>query len=311
VTQARSPGTPPPDLDRVVADACEHVGIRPGRPRLLRHFGNAVYLIEDAGAVARVGYGQGVVERARTAVTIAAWLADRGFPATEPFHLLTEPEDPVVSPIDDVAVTFWRYYPQPCNAPEHDLGTLGRIARDLHSIDTTPPIALQRYEPLRSVAQATRDALAVGFPDGTGLQWLAHRIDELREQFNTLDFPLEPGLIHGDLYVGNLLWQRGSPPVVLGDWDSVRIGPREIDLAPTYTAIRFGLDTEAVDRFADEYGYDLRRWSGYPTLRAMREVSTLTALVRLAPTSPTSASELAYRLETLQRNDTNATWNRQ
>lgn len=311
MTQSRSSGAPPPDLDRVVVDACEHVGIRPGRPRLLRHFGNAVYLLEGAEAVARIGYGQGVVERARIGVTIAAWLADLGFPATEPLHLPTEPEDPVVSPVADVAVTFWRYYPQPNNAPEHDLGTLGTIARDLHSIKATPPIALEQYEPLRSVTQATREALATTSTDATGLEWLARRIDELRDQFKALHFPLKPGLIHGDLYAGNLLWVRGSPPVVLGDWDSVRVGPREIDLAPTCTAIRFGLRTEAVDRFAEAYGYDLRGWSGYHTLRAIREVSTLTALVRLAPTNPSSADELAYRLETLQRNDTQAIWNRQ
>lgn len=310
MTQPRSPGTPPPDLDQVVVDACKHVGIRPGRLRLLRHFANAVYLLEEAGAVARVGYGQGVVERAQIGVTIAAWLAELGFPATQPLHLPTEPENPVVSPVPDVSITFWRYYPQPSKPHDHDLATLGTIAHDLHSIQTTRPTALPRYEPLRSVAQATREALAAQRPDVAGLQWLADRIDDLREQFNALDFALEPGLIHGDLYAGNLLWRHGSPPVVLGDWDSVRIGPREIDLAPTYTATRFGLSTEAVDRFADAYGYDLRRWNGYPTLRAMREVSTLTALIRLAPTSAAAAAELAYRLETLRR-DTQARWNRQ
>lgn len=116
MTQARSADTPPPDLDRVVVAACEHVGIRPGRPRLLRHFGNAVYLIEDAEAVTRVGYGRGDAQ-ARIGVTVAAWLADLGFPVTEPLHLPTEPNNPVVSPVDDVAVTFWRYYLQPSSAP--------------------------------------------------------------------------------------------------------------------------------------------------------------------------------------------------
>jgi aminoglycoside phosphotransferase (APT) family kinase protein len=311
VTRARSHGDPPEDLDQIVVDACRQVGIPARRRRLLRHFANAVYLIEDAGVVARVGYGVGVLDRARTAVIVARWLVDQDFPATEPADLSTEDGSPVVTPVDGVAVTFWRYYPQPHDAAEHDLRALGELAQGLHNIDSLPPTRLRRFEPLRSVAQATQDALTAGALDPTGLRWLTHRIDDLREQYTTLDFPLGVGLIHGDLYVGNLLRRQGSHPVVLGDWDSVAIGPREVDLVPTYTATRFGLGTAMVDRFADGYGYDLRDWRGYSTLRAIREISTLTALVRLAPTSSRSADELAYRLQTLRQGNGHAIWNRQ
>src|SRR5262249_35320626 len=112
----------------------------------------------------------------------------------------------------------------------------------------------------------------------------------------------------GDMYAGNLLWRGDDRHVVLGDWDSACLGPREIDLAPTFTAIRFGLDVFSVDRFAVEYGYDLRAWSGYPTLRAIREVSTLTALVRLAPNTPALARELRHRLDTLMHENVDALW---
>jgi len=113
------------------------------------------------------------------------------------------------------------------------------------------------------------------------------------------------------MYTGNLLWSGDDHSVVLGDWDSVCFGPREIDLAPTFTATRFGLDVASVDRFAAEYGYDLRAWSGYSTLRAIRELSTLTALVRLAPNKPASARELQHRLDTLRQGDATALWTRQ
>src|SRR2546421_12084597 len=74
---------PPADLDQIVADACRQVGFPARRTSLLRHFANAVYLIEDVPVVARVAYGQGAVERSRTAVAIADWLAQARFPATE------------------------------------------------------------------------------------------------------------------------------------------------------------------------------------------------------------------------------------
>src|SRR5262249_27719138 len=209
----------------------------------------------------------------------------------------------------EVAVTFWRYYPQPPQPPDWDLAVLGRIARRLHDLTSAPPVALPRFEPLRSIRQTARNALAAGsFYEGNR-EWLSRRIDSLQQEYDSLQFPLGTGLIHGDLYTGNLL-RAADGSAVLGDWDSVCIGPREIDLAPTFTPTRFGLEVASVDRFATAYGYDLRGWSGYWTLRAIREVSTLTALVRLAPTDGASADELRHRLTTLQHNDSAATWNR-
>jgi hypothetical protein len=38
---------PPPDLDRIVAEASRRAGVQAGRFRLLRHFATAVYLVED------------------------------------------------------------------------------------------------------------------------------------------------------------------------------------------------------------------------------------------------------------------------
>ena len=303
---------PPQDLDRIVMEACDQAGVRTGRLRLLRHFANAVYLIEDEPIVARVAYGRGVVGRSRTAVTIARWLAAQGFPATEPVMPPSGADQPiVVEASSEVAVTFWRYYPQPPNQRLPDLRALGTVARVLHALDAPPPIPLPDYQPLRSIATAVQDAEVVGGIDGSSLEWLDRRIGELRQEYAALEFPLGVGLIHADVYVGNLLWSGDSRDVVLGDWDSVCLGPREVDLAPTFTATRFGLDPAALDQFIRSYGYDLRTWAGYPTLRAMRELSTLTALVRLTPVDPSSAQELQHRLDTLQRGDSAALWTRQ
>lgn len=305
-----SPGGPPTDLDQVVVRACQQAGIPAMHPRLLRHYANAVYLIEDAPLVARVAYGTGSVERARTAIAVTGWLVGEGFPATEPAVLACGDHPVIFAAPGEVAATFWRYYPQPSEPPDWDLDVLGRIARRLHDLASVPPVPLPSFRPMRSIRRAVRDALAAGSFDKRSLQWLDSRIDELRDEYDGLDFPLGVGLIHGDLYTGNLMSADAGPGAVLGDWDSVCIGPREIDLAPTFTATRFGLEAESVNRFARAYGYDLRAWPGYATLRAIREVSTLTALVRLAPTDRASADELRHRLKTLQHNDSATTWNR-
>jgi aminoglycoside phosphotransferase (APT) family kinase protein len=306
---ARSSVGPPADLDELVARACRQVGIPIGRQRLLRHYGNAVYLIEDAQIVARVAYGAGSVDRARTAVAVTQWLTSEGFPATEPTAVAIGDQPVIFAGPGEVAVTFWRYYPQPPQDHGWDLAVLGHTARRLHDFTSAPPIPLPTFTPLRSIRQTVRNALAAGHGQEDELRWLSHRVDSLLQQWESLEFPLATGLIHGDMYSGNLL--RGvDGSAVLGDWDSVCVGPREIDLAPTFSAARFGLETASIDRFAIAYGYDLRGWPGYWTLRAIREVSTLTALVRLAPIQESSATELRHRLRTLRSNDSATTWNR-
>jgi Ser/Thr protein kinase RdoA (MazF antagonist) len=318
VTSDRVPTTgPPPDLDQIVVDACRQVGIAARRPRLLRHFANAVYLVEEVPVVVRVAYDQRAVARSRTAVSVTDWLAGIHFPVSEPVRLSGR-QPTLVEARPGVAVSFWRYYPQPADGRQHDLRTLGEIAHRLHNLSADPPIPLDTYQPLRSIAQAVSDASLTGALDDRTVGWFTDRIDQLLHEYHALDFPLGVGLIHADMYAGNLLWNTRRPApgtnedaVVLGDWDSVCLGPREIDLAPTHTATRFGLDQTSIDRFVEGYGYDLRGWVGHATLRSMRELSTLTALVRLAPSQATAAKELRHRVGTLQDGDTQTVWARQ
>lgn len=294
-----------PDLDQIVASACRQAGIPMRSAQLLRHYANAVYLVEatDEPVVARVAYREGVVARARTAAAIAAWLAREDFPVTVPVNLPSGAGQPVVvAGGDEVAVTFWRHYPQEgTRAPTVE--DLAYVARRLHAL-AEPDCELPRYAPLRSFQLGVLNSQL----GASEREWLLERIETLLADYRQLDFPLGEGLIHADMYLGNLLVDERGGRVVLGDWDSVCLGPREIDLAPTFTAARFGLDGREIDRFASAYGYDLRTWDGWATLREMREISTLSALIRLAPTDPRSASQLEHRLDTLRSDDRVALW---
>jgi hypothetical protein len=302
---------PPQDLDRIVAEACAAATIQASRFRSLRHFANAVYLIEDVPVVARVAYGPGAIERSTRAVSIARWLGAQGLPVTEPATTGNSPQPITVDSDREVAVTFWRYYPQPIQERAHDPASLAVIARSLHLLRPPPSIPLPEFQPMRSVSEAVKYAEPGRGIGADEINFLRYRISELLDDYCELTFPLGVGLIHGDMYAGNLLWVEDRRSVVLGDWDSVCVGPREIDLAPTFTSTRFGLSATAVDRFASAYGYDLRQWPGYRILRAMREMSTLTALVRLAPADSNAADELRHRVGTLRRGDASAVWTAQ
>ena len=109
-------------------------------------------------------------------------------------------------------------------------------------------------------------------------------------------------MIHGDAWWGNLL--RDGDRVVLADWDAVSTGPREIDLIPTLQASQFGLPEHERDAFIAAYGHDIRGWSGYPVLRDIRALSTITALLRDAHLDPAAHDQLQVRLHSIRTGDT-------
>jgi hypothetical protein len=300
----------PPDLDEALIRACRSAGFPHRDRRLLRFVANAVYLLPEVPVVARVGYGPGIVARARRSIEVARWLAWRGFPATAPVDPPTGLTQPLCVSVrgQTLAVTFWRYYPQTPTTPL-DPTHLATVARRLHALPDVPPIPLPDYTPLAAVRRALADPASADALSHSDRGWLSQRISQACAQYQRLDSNLGFGLLHGDLYLGNLL--HDDPGAVLADWDTVCVGPREIDLAPTYTAVRFGLAPKAVDRFAEAYGHDLRAWAGYPTVRAIRELSTLDTLIRSAPTRPASADELRHRVGTLRCGDTTTLWNPQ
>ena len=101
--------------------------------------------------------------------------------------------------------------------------------------------------------------------DESDADFLRDRIGELRVAYETLDFPLPPGVIHGDANVGNVILSRDGEPVLI-DLDGFAVGPREWDLVQTALFYeRFGWHTEEEYRtFVDVYGFDIMTWDGLP-----------------------------------------------
>ena len=104
--------------------------------------------------------------------------------------------------------------------------------------------------------------------------------------------------------------RAASGEAILGDWDHVATGPREWDLIQIhYMHRRFGrADEDDIEAFTAAYGWDIRGWPGLDTLVAIREITGLSPYIRTAQTKPFSSQQLAYRLRTLQADDTSARW---
>lgn len=293
----RAPEPPRPSADFRAAAACAlrdaasrcELSIRGAR--LVRLFGTAVYHLPSAGAVARIALltSADSVTRLATSVRITRWLAEAAYPTVEPL-----PVDQPVS-ANGCVVTFWRYLPQ--DGPVPGPADLGFLLRWLHQLEL-PPFPLPECQPLVSVRRAIDVSMAISEEERG---WLRRRCEQLTAAYSGLSFQLPAGMIHGDAWRGNLL--RDGKRVVLADWDTVSIGHREIDLVPTLQAPRFGLREEHREAFIAAYGRDIRAWEGYPILREMRELSTLSAILRDGHTDPVARRELAIRLRSLRNGD--------
>ncbi|MFC9620167.1 aminoglycoside phosphotransferase family protein [Streptomyces sp. NPDC056930] len=271
-------------------------GLRSNQMIKLHQHATAVFLLPTERIVARVSPVEHL-SRLTTSVTLTRWLTNSGVPATEPADL----EQPVLA--EGHVVTFWRHYPQPTPKSTPNAEHLGRLLRQLHQLPQ-PPITLPKWTPLTSFTQTLAHANSV--PD-TQKDWLATRAHELIATFEELDYALTPGLVHGDAYPGNCLWDGDH--ALLGDWDEAAVGPREVDLANTYQGQRFGRTAAELETFGRAYGYDITSWPGLPMLIRIRDMHTLSSYIRRADMGNAAAAhELGRRIATLQRDDTAAIW---
>jgi hypothetical protein len=184
------------------------------------------------------------------------------------------------------------------------------LLRLLHRAGT-PPVPLPAWIPLASLEATVGDSQVSAALTDAERAWIMARINSVRGEISVLDWPLGIGLIHGDAWTGNLLSYPDSPPigVVLGDWDWVSAGPREVDLIPTWHAVaRYGKPPCWTSDFTSQYGYDLGQWAGYPVLMAMRDLVQLTGPIRRAAESDRHHRALRQRLDDLRSGEPAPIW---
>lgn len=280
---------------RAALVAADNAEISLSRLRLSRLGSNAVFVAGDV--LVRVAPAAAARRSVERSVEVARWLARAGVPAVE---LLDVPQ-PVEA--ERLFVTFWRYL-----GAEDWFGStvdLARLLRHLHAWQTPAELGLPLLDPFeRAAARVSGAALTLA-----DRAFLGGRLDELRHAYGALRFTLEPGVIHGDASVGNVLVDAAGVPRLI-DLDSFAVGPREWDLILTAVYFdRYGWHTATeYAAFCEAYGVDVMAWDGYEVLADVRELLMVTWLAWKAGESPKLAAEAAKRVAALRSGGSRRDW---
>ncbi len=281
----------------ILAAACADLRIESADAVLLRHGENAVYRLAHDPLVARIARHPDVPRRE---VEVARWLTRAALPAVR----LAE-EAVQLRVIDGRVVTWWALVVESRQKPTFT--DLAVMLRRLHDLPEPTTFALPQFDPMPRVLgrlEAAGDAVAE--PDR---RFITGRHSELRRTYEAMSFDLDPGPIHGDAHLGNLM-RREDGTVVLIDLEAFAWGPREWHasvFAAAYSAFEW-MDSAEYRRCVDAYGWDPLTWSGFPAMRAIRELNMVTWLLQRAGESPEVDEEIARRLADLRNDDLPRRW---
>jgi len=298
----------PPKIVGALQQVKAHLGQAPNMTaeRPLRLHDTATILLPTERIVARIAPVSKLTrERAARALRLTDWLYGQGFPTVRPAIL-----EPIAVP--EYIITLWHQVPeQPTHSVLEANTALGRLLRELHRLPD-PPFTLPTVDPLARL----RAALAVDAHRSQPIlatadtEFLEHQVEEFSKQYAEMQFPLGHGLIHNDAHAGNVLADETSPyGYLLIDWEGACLGPREMDLvlvgAP---GSRFG-DTEAErSALCTGYGFDIGAWPGHTMLRAVRDLHSLAAYIRIGHQDPRAIREVRIRIDSLRNEDRNIRW---
>lgn len=289
-------------LASVIDDVAARLRLDAAGARRLKFTNNAVVALPRAGVLLRVAGSSVARQRIVGVLAAARWFAEAGIPAV---RLVGGLEQPVVVNGGDL-VTVWELVPS--RAPDPTPEDLARILTALHGLPGTRD-GVPRWEVSEIIERRLR--LADELDDDTRA-FLDHELAAVQQELAALSGvqPLiPPGVVHGDAHLGNLV--RGRQGVLICDFDSTSIGPREWDLVPgAVGALRFGDPDRVHERLVGAYGVDVTTWPGFPALRRLRELQLVTSVLPVLEANPALRPQWEYRLATFRRRDEAARWTR-
>ena len=267
---------------------------------MLRLGENAIYRLAHDSVVVRIARSAARMSTARRELCVAQWLERNAIPTVKVYEVENQP-----LLIEGYPVTFWRVVSGPNGGPEPTRSDLARLLLAFHGADDCP-CDLPEMDPSSWAKVQERISHATGIDD-EAREFLSTHNAELAKKVRDLKYALPRGPIHADAHTGNLLVDNDV--IVLSDFEVVSIGPREWDLLPTAVAVdRFGLPEQQYQDFANIYGFDVREWSGYRTLREVRELGMTTWLMQNVNEDPAIAAEFEVRLSSLRESDFGRRW---
>lgn len=256
---------------------------------------NASVLLPREQLVLRI-CAAGSHERARRELRLARWLHVSDVPAAQAINGM---DVPLLH--EGWAITVWKYVPgvQPAST-----GVIGTVLRRLHELTNPPDIKLPSLNPFDGIDGYIDQAdLAPGEKS-----FLHHRLDRLRNAYTYLEPALPPGPVHGDAHRKNIVQDRNGNPVIL-DLERFSIGLREWDLVIAAVYERLGWYTAVeYEAFVAAYGWDIRKWSGFETMAAVRELRMTAWLCARTGREPRLLPEARHRIASLRQSPGPKQW---
>ena len=286
------------DASESLSVACEEVGLSSKDAQLVRLGENAIYRLASDPVIVRIARSMDVLVDVKKEVAVASWLRDAGLPAAQ----TTEHPQPMIA--RERPVTFWCLIDD--SGSKASVADLAQILRQLHSLTVPKELSLPRFDIFGRASQRISQASVLSPAERN---FLNGRLSDLEEEYANLEFSMQPTAIHGDAHQSNLI-QTPSGRVFLIDFEAFAFGPPEYDLSVTATEHMVGWHTdEQYADFARTYGFDVKKWDGFPVIRAINELKMTTWLMQNVDESSSVATEFYTRLASLHDDQAPRRWN--
>lgn len=280
----------------VLAEICSRIGADAAEARLIKFTNNAVFTLPSSQLVVRIAGSPTIARSAVKVVHVANWLATNDMPTV---RLATDLPQPV-----DIAghrASIWDLVSG--GGRQANGYDIGRILRRFHALAEPPP-DLPPWNTLGAIRSRVESTEVLTRDERA---FLTNTADQVATDLADIDYILEPGPIHGDPFIGNLIPSPNGP--MLCDFDSTCIGPREWDLIPAAVGrLRFRYPVDYHGQLAEAYGTDILTWSGFPVLRRLREFQLVCSVLPVLPTNPSLKDQWRHRFDTFRRGDLDARW---
>jgi aminoglycoside phosphotransferase len=282
----------------LLEEACARVGLASYDARLIRLGSNAVFRLEGS-VVVRIARSEAEIPNARRTIAVARWLESEDYPAARALHF----DQPVI--IDGYPVTFWEAVLSVGNEWP-SVAEIAQLLVKLHELVAPDDLRLPEVAPFAKAEERISVSTWLT-PEKRGI--LMDKLAELQHRYTRLDWALSTGVIHGDAGAGNAMRDRNGRPVMI-DLDNFAIGHREWDLILTAVFYdSFGWHTTGeYEEFAQAYGFDIMKWSGYSTLKELSEFLMVTWVITKAEESQRVADEASKRIESIRTGASRKDW---
>ncbi|GAA1801440.1 aminoglycoside phosphotransferase family protein [Luedemannella flava] len=297
---------------------CRQVSLDPDDAVLIKYTMNAVFHLHHADVVLRLATGPTAAERVDRVVRVGVAFAELDAPT---IRLAAGLPNPVHA--GEWSASIWQAVIDDADRRWAPVDLTGPL-RAIHAIKQAPT-TVPTWDPVGKSRRRLADLSLLADSEQRFMHsWaqqvgrsLAHIVDHLGRWCDDLEsallateWALPVGVIHGDAHTGNLL-ATSDGHTVLGDLDSVAIGPREWDLVPAaHGAHRFARSRADYTSFATTYGVDVTTLPGWDILRQTRELQLVTSVIASLAGRPAVADELAHRMRTILTGSHTATWHR-